>query len=135
MKSDSFLTDDDFGDENPNPKKPPTYLLFVGLLSILVGLTVGIYGFQISKTGAVNSQQYALGGVGYLFTIVIPLILLQVIHSKHDSARRQNEGGNYDFLAGNKLTKNFRSKVIPIGIISAALPIWVFLSPIAEKLA
>lgn len=133
LSSDSLDFDDGFvGLEGPLIR-PPTYLFYLGLGSIIAGLGLGILGLMTSN-GATNSKQYIVGGAGYVLTIVIPIILLQVIWSKHNSARNGDENGTYDLYGGLQLLSRYR-KVVLVGLISAILPIWVFLSPIAEKLA
>ena len=133
MSSDSVDFENYFDGIDGTLRKPPSFLLFVGLSLVILGFLLGVYGF-LNSTGATNNEQFLFGGLGYLSAGLIPIVILQVIRAKHLSALSNNEEGDYDIFAGNKLQSRYL-KVVLLGLIAAALPIWVFLSPIAEKLA
>jgi hypothetical protein len=114
-------------------KKPPVILFFLGIFSVLFGTVAGLYGV-LSKNTASNSKEYLIGLTGYLLTAVVPIVFLQVIRHSHQKALDQNHDQPYDVYAGTKNQTRFL-KVVLVGLISAALSIWVFFLPIAEKFA
>ena len=114
-----------------NVIKPPTKLLYVGLSSILIGVVAGLIGLLIFRGN--SSLQFAAGGAGYIFTALLPIVLLQIIRSRHLSAMG-NKDESYDTYAGEKLQAQYL-KVVLIGLVTAALPLWVALSPIAAMAA
>jgi hypothetical protein len=67
-------------------------------------------------------------------TALIPIVLLQVIRHSHTSSLHKNQDEPYDIYAGT-IHQNRFLKVVLAGLISAALSIWVFFLPIAEKFA
>lgn len=133
MSSDSFDFSSHYDDEDDHgsARKLPGYLLYVGLASVLSGFAVGVYGVLYAIT---NTQQLITGGIGYILCTVVPIALLLLIIAKHESARRDSNSGRYDSVGGNKLLKNFRKFVVLAGLIAAALPIWVLLTPIAQTI-
>ncbi len=130
--SNSFLDTDDFNSFSGSLKTPPKILFILGLVSVCSGILVGLLGF-ISASGSTNSQQFFIGVVGYLLTALIPIVLLQIIRAKHSKLLQENSDYPYDVYAGIQLQSKIL-KVVLIGLISAALPIYVFFLPIAEKL-
>ena len=112
-------------------KKPSAFMFFLGLFSVIAGTCVGVLGILTAKT-ATNSGEYLLGLTGYVLTALIPIILLQVIRHSHTSALHKNQEEPYDSYAGT-IHQNRFLKVVLVGLISAALSIWVFFLPIAEK--
>ena len=114
-------------------KQPPKLLFSVGLLSVTLGTLLGGYEFLKIKTTAAG-EQTLLGGLGYLATVVIPIVLLQLIRKKHDSALKANKDEPYDIGAGEKM-EGFFLKVVAFGFVSAFLSITVFFWPIAEQFA
>ena len=133
MKSDFMDSSDDFVGVDIALKKPSFILFFLGIFSVLFGTAAGLYGV-LSRNNASNSQQYLTGLTGYLFTAVVPIVLLQIIRHSHQKALDQNHDQPYDVYAGTKNQTRFL-KVVLVGLISAALSIWVFFLPIAEKFA
>lgn len=133
MNSDSFNFSGDYDDEDYSgtARKLPVYLLYIGLASVLCGFAVGVYGLMYALT---DTQQLITGGIGYVLCTVVPIALLLLIIAKHESARRDPNSGRYDSVGGNKLLKNFRKFVVLAGLIAAALPIWVLLTPIAQSI-
>jgi hypothetical protein len=129
----AFSSDDDFYGSDTPLKHPPRILFIVGLLSVVLGTLVGVYGIVSSETAS-NSQQYLVGIMGYLFTALFPIIILQMILSRHTKALALNQEQPYDSYAGGKMQGKFR-KVVFAGLITAGLSIWVFFLPIAEKFA
>jgi len=114
-------------------KEPPKLLFVVGLLSVTIGTLLGGYEFFRVNTASTNEQTLS-GGVGYLLTVVIPIVFLQLIRKKHDSALKANKDEPYDIGAGEKMESDFL-KVVAFGFVSAFLSITVFFWPIAEKFA
>ncbi len=133
MSDNSFSLDTEFYGSDVPLKHPPRLLFIAGLLSVLMGTLIGVYGI-VSAGTASNSQQYFVGVSGYLLTALLPIIVLQIILMKHTSALALNQEEPYDSYAGEQMQNNFR-KVVLIGLISAGLSIWVFFLPIAEKFA
>jgi hypothetical protein len=132
LSADIFSSDDGFyGDEGP-PKQPPKILFIIGLLSVLLGTLVGAYGVFAAKTAS-NYQQFLTGSAGYLLTALFPIVIVQIILTRHTSALALNQEEPYDSYAGQKMQSKFR-KVVLAGLISAALSIYVFFLPIAERL-
>jgi len=113
-------------------RRPPTALLYIGIVFVILGMLIGIY--SIFTSGATNFAQFLLGGIGYLCTAVFPIIILQVLHSKHRRALKENQDLPYDIYGGNQLESRFR-KVVLFGLLVTVLPLWVFFQPIAERFA
>jgi len=132
LSSDLSYENEYIGSDTPW-KKPPTILLYLGIVSVVAGLGLGIFGI-ISISGSSSSQQYIFGGIGYVLTALIPIIFLQIIRQSHNSALAANEEEPYDIYAGQQLQSKFL-KVVLFGLISAACSIVVFFWPIAERLA
>jgi hypothetical protein len=128
---------DDSGDDvvsfDTPLKKPSKVLFYLGVLSVLAGTCIGIFGI-ISAETATNSREYLLGLTGYLLTALMPIVFLQVIRHSHTKALHNNHDEPYDIYAGT-LNQNRFLKVVLAGLISAALSIWVFFLPIAEIFA
>jgi hypothetical protein len=114
-------------------KKPSKVLFYLGVLSVLAGTCIGVFGIISSKT-ATNSREYFLGLTGYVLTALLPIVLLQVIRHSHTTSLHKNQEKPYDIYAGI-IHQNRFLKVVLAGLISAALSIWVFFLPIAEKFA
>jgi hypothetical protein len=133
LSLDTFSSDDDFFSSNTPPKQPPKILFVIGLVSVLLGTLVGVYGI-ISAGTASNSKEYLIGVAGYLLTALIPIIVLQIILTRHTSALALNQEEPYDSYAGEQMQGKFR-KVVLVGLISAGFSIWVFFLPIAERVA
>ncbi len=133
MNSDFSDSSGDAVGFDPQLKKPSAFMFFLGLFSVVVGTCVGILGIVTSKT-ATNSREYLLGLTGYVLTALIPIVLLQVIRHSHTSSLHKNQDEPYDIYAGTIHLNRFL-KVVLAGLISAALSIWVFFLPIAEKFA
>lgn len=133
MSASAFSSDDGFYGSDAPPKQPPKILFVVGLLSVLLGTLIGAYGIVSAETAS-NSQQHLVGSAGYLLTALFPIIVLQLILMRHTSALALNQEEPYDSYAGEQMQSKFR-KVVLAGLISAALSIWVFFLPIAERFA
>ena len=132
MSSDLSYDGDYVGTDTPW-KKPPTIFLYLGIVSVITGLGIGIFGI-VSISGSSSSQQYIFGAIGYILTALVPIVFLQIIRQSHNSALAMNEEEPYDIYAGQQLQSKFL-KVVLIGLISAACSIVVFFWPIAERLA
>lgn len=132
MSSDLSYDDDYVGSDAPW-KKPPTIFLYLGIVSVVAGLGIGIFGI-VSISGSSSSQQYIFGAIGYILTALVPIVFLQIIRQSHNSALAMNEEEPYDIYAGQQLQSKFL-KVVLIGLLSAACSIVVFFWPIAERLA
>jgi hypothetical protein len=133
LKADFMDSSDDYVGMDMVLKKPPVILFFLGVFSVLFGTVAGLYGV-LSKNTASNSQEYLIGLTGYLLTAVVPIVFLQVIRHSHQKALEKNHDEPYDIYAGAQNQTRFL-KVVLVGLISAALSIWVFFLPIAEKFA
>lgn len=117
-------------------KKPPKILLIIALVSIGLGTFFGISGLYGINTAvlASNSQQYFWGFVGYFFCAVLPIVLFQAFSVKHSALSKASKSEPYDNYSGISLHNIFK-RVLAIGLLTAALSVWVFLQPIAEKYA
>ena len=133
MVDNSFSLDTDFYGSDVPLKHPPRILFIVGLFSVLLGTLVGLYGFTKLKT-ADASEQTLMGAAGYFLTIVVPIVVLQIIRSKHDSALRINQEEPYDIYAGQRMQSQFL-KIVALGFIVASLSITVFFWPVAQGFA
>ena len=135
LSADTFsLEDDSHPSHTPTIYKQPPMLLFVvGLLSVTLGTLLGGYEFLKIKTTSAG-EQTLFGGIGYLATVVIPIVFLQLIRKKHDSSLKANKDVPYDLGAGEDMERRFL-KVVAFGLISAFLSITVFFWPIAEQFA
>ena len=121
---------------NSSLRKPPTILFFGGLASVILGAALGLFGIYGIQTAIVasSSMEYLIGFGGYLLTAIIPIILLQIIKSRHQNYVKNNNEEPYDLYAGNILISKYL-KVVFFGLIAAAPCIWVFFQPIAEVFA
>lgn len=133
MTSNSFETTDVDFSVDVELKKPSKALFILGVLSVLLGIFVGFIGIS-STDSASNFQEYLFGFSGYILSAIIPIILLQVITLSDKKAISNIQDEPYDIFAG-QTNKNRFLKVVLVGLISAALSIWVFLQPIAELAA
>lgn len=133
LSASTFSSDDDFIGSDTPLKHPPKILLVVGLLLVLLGTLLGIYGI-LNRNLATASEQSLLGAVGYLLTVVAPIALLQLTRMRHDSAVKLNADEPYDIYAGQQLQSRFL-KVVALGLACASLSITVFFWPIAQGLA
>jgi len=114
-------------------KQPPMLLKWGGLLSVTLGTFLGGYEFLRVNTASTNEQTLS-GSIGYLLTVVIPIVFLQLNRKKHDSALKANKDEPYDIGAGEKMESNYLT-VVAFGFVSAFLSITVFFWPIAERFA
>jgi hypothetical protein len=133
VSNESLAFDEGFGGLDGALKRPPLTLFYLGLASVLLGILIGGYGIATASSAS-NAEELVIGGVGYLLTALIPIILLQIIRSRHAHALAANQDEPYDIYAGGQMQSRYL-KVVLVGLIGAALPIWVFFLPIAEKFA
>lgn len=131
LSTDSLSLDQGFDGFDGTLRKPPMYLFYLGLTSVTIGILIGGYGIFIAGHAS-NSQELIIGIAGYLMTALFPILILQLIRSKHAHALAANQEQPYDIYAGGQMESKYR-KVVLVGLIGAALPIWVFFLPIAEK--
>ena len=131
LSSESLAFDEGFGGLDGQLQKPPYLLFYIGLGSVVIGILIGLYGI-ITSSSASNSEELIIGIVGYVLTALIPIVLLQIIRAKHARALAANQDEPYDIYAGGQMSSRYL-KVVLLGLIGAALPIWVFFLPIAEK--
>lgn len=117
-------------------KKPPTFLFTGAIICISLGTLVGLYGLHGINSAmiATDNSQYSFGFIGYLLCAVIPIVLFQLFISKHSFLSKNSKNEPYDNYAGLKIQNIFK-KVLAFGLITAALSVWVFLQPIAERYA
>lgn len=140
MNDSPFASGEFSYDENAPLRRPPKMLFWAGLLSVGMGVLLGIYGFDksnfgiVASGGATGTEQQVIGVLGYLLTAIIPIVILQIIRMGHAKAVAQNKEQAYDIYAGSQMLSRFL-KVVLVGVVSAALPIWIFLIPIAEVYA
>jgi hypothetical protein len=132
LSSESISFDEGFGGFDQTPIKPPTYFFYLSAASILTGLIIGVFGI-IRTDGLSSTQQFVIGGVGYVLTALLPIVFLQISRSKHDDAKANYKERPYDFYGGDKLQR-LMLKTTAAGLAVAILPIWIFFSPIAERL-
>ena len=133
MSASTFSSDDDFIGSDTPLKHPPKILFVVGLLSVLMGTLIGVYGI-LNRNSATASEQSLMGAAGYFLTVVAPIVLLQLIRMRHDSALKVNVYEPYDIYAGQQLQSRFL-KVVGLGLVCASLSITVFFWPIAQGFA
>ena len=133
MSADTFSSDDYFIGSDTPLKHPPKILFVVGLLSVLMGTLIGVYGI-LNRNSATASEQSLMGAAGYFLTVVAPIVLLQLIRMRHDSALKVNVDEPYDIYAGQQLQSRFL-KVVGLGLVCASLSITVFFWPIAQGFA
>ena len=67
MSADSPSLDTRFDEFEGVLRKPPVFLLYLGLVSIAIGLATGLIGL-LSASGATNLRQYSLGLTGYFLS-------------------------------------------------------------------
>lgn len=129
--SESFDFSGDAGWSDEKLKRPPKILTYFGLLSVLIGALIGVYGVM-NLSGSTTSTQIILGSLGYFFTAFLPIVILQIVRSKHAAALRENKDIPYDIYAG--IQQRSRSlKIVAVGLLVAALPIYVLFLPLAEE--
>ena len=133
MSASTFSSDDDFIGSDTPLKHPPKILFVVGLLSVLMGTLIGVYGI-LNRNSATASEQSLMGAAGYFLTVVAPIVLLQLIRMRHDSALKVNVDEPYDIYAGQQLQSRFL-KVVGLGLVCASLSITVFFWPSAQGFA
>ena len=98
-----------------------------------MGTLIGVYGI-LNRNSATASEQSLMGAAGYFLTVVAPIVLLQLIRMRHDSALKVNVDEPYDIYAGQQLQSRFL-KVVGLGLVCASLSITVFFWPIAQGFA
>lgn len=131
MSSESLAFDEGFGGFNEAPIKPPTFYFYILASSIAAGAILGIYGI-VKPSGLSNTQQYLIGGIGYILTALLPIVFLQITRSQHDEAKANYKERSYDFYGGEKLQK-LMLRSVAAGLLCAFAPIWIFFSPLAER--
>lgn len=130
MRTNLSPLDDNFYDADQPLKKPSKIFLLSSLISIAVGLAVGVFG-TISTGNFTVTQEYLYGFIGYSLTALLPIILLQIFKIKHKRGLQNNHEEPYDIYAGSDIEKKFLRLVL-IGLVAAGFSIWVFFQPIAE---
>ena len=108
--------------------QPPKFALPAALASILVGVAIGVFGILQSTA---NSQKTIFGIIGYLLCIIIPIALLQLTVSDHSKKLREHPE-EYNSYGGLELQGKMR-KIVLLGLIAAAIPLFLFTTPIAER--
>jgi hypothetical protein len=131
--SSELTSDGNFLESDNPPKKPSSIFLYLSFSSVTLGLALGIFGVLVRAESS-ESQQYLMGGFGYLLTAFLPIIFFQLITLRHKSDQAANEHEPYDTYAGLKMTERIR-KVAAFGLIAASFSIFVFFWPIAESFA
>lgn len=133
MSADPYSYDERFSESDGPEKQPPQILLVVGLVSVLFGTLVGVYGL-VSRTSLSTSQQFGLGASGYLLTAFLPIVLLVLIDHKNKAALESYQHQQYNIYAGKKLMDSFK-RVVGLGMLCASFSIIVFFLPIAQEFA
>ena len=142
MSADTFSSDDDSDQsvDHSNFKHAPKIIDVLGLLSVLLGTFLGVYGI-LNRNLSTASQQSLIGSVGYVLTVIVPIALLQLIRMRHTSALKVDKDDNeieflpYQVNADWEKRKSRLLKVAALGLASAALSITVFFWPIAQRFA
>ena len=123
-----------------NFRHAPKMVDALGLLSVLLGTFLGVYGI-LNRNLSTASQQSLIGSVGYVLTVIVPIALLQITRMGHDSALKVDKDNNeIEFLpikvhAEWQKRKSNQLKIAAFGLASAALSITVFFWPIAQGFA
>ena len=123
-----------------NFRHAPKMVDALGLLSVLLGTFLGVYGI-LNRNLSTASQQSLIGSVGYVLTVIVPIALLQITRMGHDSALKVDKDNNeIEFLpikvhAEWQKRKSSQLKIAGFGLASAALSITVFFWPIAQGFA
>lgn len=142
LSADPYSSDDDsdqIGDHS-NFKHAPKIIDVLGLLSVLLGTFLGVYGI-LNRNLSTASEQSLIGAVGYVLTVIVPIALLQITWMRHDSALKVDKDNNeIEFLptkvhAEWQKRKSNQLKIAALGLASAALSITVFFWPIAQGFA
>jgi hypothetical protein len=113
---------------------PPNYLLFVQAGSTLIGLALGVFGLGVDA-----GSKYLFGGLGWLFAIAIPVVIVVYSQSSHQSRSQKGHeladaGKSYDAFAGEKLISRL-TKALVVSFLLAAIPIYVLATPLGERFA
>ena len=136
----SSKDDSDANQDHSNYRHPPKMVDALGLLSVLIGTFLGVYGL-LNRNLATASQQSLIGSVGYVLTVIVPIALLQITRMRHDSALKVDKDNNeieylpYLLHADWEKRKSRLLKIAAFGLASAALSITVFFWPIAQGFA
>ena len=123
-----------------NFRHAPKMVDALGLLSVLLGTFLGVYGI-LNRNLSTASQQSLIGSVGYVLTVIVPIALLQITRMGHDSALKVDKDNNeieylpYVLHADWEKRKSRLLKIAAFGLASAALSITVFFWPIAQGFA
>ena len=123
-----------------NFRHAPKMVDALGLLSVLLGTFLGVYGI-LNRNLSTASQQSLIGSVGYVLTVIVPIALLQITRMGHDSALKVDKDNNEIEFLPNKVhaewqkRKSNQLKIAAFGLASAALSITVFFWPIAQGFA
>lgn len=142
MSADPYSSDDDSDqiEDHSNFKHAPKIIDVLGLLSVLLGTFLGVYGI-LNRNLSTASQQSLIGAVGYVLTVIVPIALLQITWMRHDSALKVDKDNNEIEFLPNKVhaewqkRKSNQLKIAALGLASAALSITVFFWPIAQGFA
>lgn len=142
LSADPYSSDDDSDqiEDHSNFKHAPKIIDVLGLLSVLLGTFLGVYGI-LNRNLSTASQQSLIGAVGYVLTVIVPIALLQITWMRHDSALKVDKDNNEIEFLPNKVhaewqkRKSNQLKIAALGLASAALSITVFFWPIAQGFA
>ena len=142
LSADMFSPNDDpdIIVDHSNFRHAPKMVDALGLLSVLLGTFLGVYGI-LNRNLSTASQQSLIGSVGYVLTVIVPIALLQITRMRHDSALKVDKDNNeieflpYKVDAKWQKKKSNALKIAGFGLASAALSITVFFWPIAQGFA
>ena len=142
LSADIFSSNEDtyISEDHSNFRHAPKMVDALGLLSVLIGTFLGVYGI-LNRNLSTASQQSLIGSVGYVLTVIVPIALLQITRMRHDSALKVDKDNNeieflpYKVDAKWQKKKSNALKIAGFGLASAALSITVFFWPIAQGFA
>ena len=142
LSASTFSSDEDSyaSEDYSNFKHAPKIIDALGLLSVLLGAFLGIYGI-LNRNLATASEQSLIGAVGYVLTVIVPIALLQLIRMLHASALKvDKENNEIEVLPYPVHDKWVRLqsrllKVVALGFVCAFFSITVFFWPIAQGFA
>ena len=142
LSADIFSSNEDsyISEDHSNFRHAPKMVDALGLLSVLIGTFLGVYGL-LNRNLSTASQQSLIGSVGYVLTVIVPIALLQITRMGHDSALKVDKDNNeieflpYKVDAKWQKKKSNALKIAGLGLASAALSITVFFWPIAQGFA
>lgn len=127
-------------DTHGSYKQAPKMIDAIGLLFVLLGAFLGVYGI-LNRNQTTASQQSLIGAVGYFLTVIVPIALLQLIRMRHANASRVDKDNNeievLPYFVHDKWARlqSRLLKIVALGLVCAFFSITVFFWPIAQGFA